>query len=99
MSDQRQRVALGTVQMKNGQYGEFLIGKIGMADIIIRPTKNDPDKWLISLLEPQGNQPNRGYGGNRGQQQGRHSGSNRAPQRRDDDPVHDNSPMPEEPNF
>lgn len=70
MSDQKpqkMRLPVTVFNMVNGQYGPCLLGKLGMSDVTIKPTKNDPNKWLMSIVE-RVDQPNKGYGQQRPQQ-------------------------------
>lgn len=87
------RVALGVVEMKSGQYGQYMTGRLGMAQIRISPTKKDPNKWLITVVEqPQGE--NRGY-----QQKPQQRPTPPQRQYAPSGPIDDGSPFPDQDDF
>ena len=52
MSEKRNRVFLGQLTKRTGSYGEFWSGRIGMAQMIVSPSK-DPAKVNVYLEETQ----------------------------------------------
>ena len=52
MTEKRSRVFLGQLTERTGSYGKFLSGRIGMAQMIVSPSK-DPAKVNVYLEETQ----------------------------------------------
>jgi hypothetical protein len=52
MTEKRNRVFLGQLTKRTGSYGDFWSGRIGMAQMIVSPSK-DPAKVNVYLEETQ----------------------------------------------
>lgn len=68
MSQQKDWINITTLDVRNGRYGQFYSGRLGMADLILSPSKNDPNRWVLKVARDDYKSQNQQQGGHQGQQ-------------------------------
>jgi len=60
MSQKRVSIPITVFKKIRGQYGDYYVGKIGISDAVLTPTRKNPNDLLLKMLESD-QQENRGY--------------------------------------